>query len=110
MVTHQMKLQSSPFEKIKNGAKTIEIRLNDEKRQMLKVGDEIEFSLMTDPAQTIKTEVVGLEKFPTFKEMFTAYPAEEYGGEGQDEWELMYKYYSPEEESKYGVLAIRIKI
>lgn len=109
MTTHQMKLQSSPFEKIKNGTKTIEIRLNDEKRQLLKVGDEIEFSLMTDLAQTIKTEVVGLEKFPTFKEMFAAYPAEEYGGENQDEWKLMYKYYSPEDEAKYGVLAIRVK-
>lgn len=104
-----MKLQPSPFEKIKNGTKTIEIRLNDEKRQLLKVGDEIEFSLMTDPAQTIKTEIVGLEKFPTFKEMFAAYPAEEYGGENQDEWDLMYKYYSPEDEAKYGVLAIRVK-
>ena len=109
MTVHQMKLQSSPFEKIKNGTKTIEIRLNDEKRQLLKVGDSIEFSLMTDPTQTIKIEVVGLEKFPTFKEMFAAYPVEEYGSENQDEWELMYKYYSPEEEAKYGVLAIRVK-
>ena len=109
MTIHQMKLQTSPFEKIKSGTKTIEIRLNDEKRQLLEVGDEIEFSLMDDPTQTIKTRVVGLEKFPTFKNMFAAYPAEEYGSESQDEWELMYKYYSPEDEARYGVLAIRVK-
>lgn len=105
-----MKLQPSPFEKIKSGAKTIEIRLNDEKRQLLKVGDEIEFALMTSPTQTVKTEVIGLEKFPTFKEMFGAYPAEEYGGQSQDEWELMYKYYPPEEETRYGVLAIKLRL
>lgn len=105
-----MKLQASPFEKIKNGTKTIEIRLNDEKRQLLKVGDEIEFALMADPNQTVKTEVIGLEKFPTFKEMFGAYPAEEYGSQSQDEWGLMYKYYPPEEEAKYGVLAIRVRL
>ncbi|HEY4489565.1 MAG TPA: ASCH domain-containing protein [Candidatus Paceibacterota bacterium] len=109
MATYQMKLQPSPFEKIKDGEKTIEVRLNDEKRQLLKVGDSIEFSLMTDPTQTIKTDVVGLEKFPTFKEMFAAYPVKEYGGENQEEWKLMYKYYSPEDEAKYGVLAIQVK-
>lgn len=108
MNCHTMKLQPSPFEKMRNGSKTVEIRLNDEKRQLLKIGDEIEFSLINDPTQTIKTEVVDLCRFPTFKELFAAYPAGEYGAENRDEWQLMYKYYSPEDECKYGVLAIRI--
>ena len=34
---HEMKLNNSPFERIKNGTKTIELRLNDEKRQLLKI-------------------------------------------------------------------------
>lgn len=106
---HQMKLQPSPFAKIKKGTKTIEVRLNDDKRQLLNVGDEIEFSLMTNPTQTIKAKVVGLDKFRTFKELFFAYPAEEYGSESQEEFELMYKYYPPEDEAKYGVLAIHLK-
>ena len=110
MNTHQMKLQLSPFEKIKNGTKTIEIRLNDEKRQLLKLGDEIEFSLITDPTQTIKIKILGLIKFGTFKEMFFAYPAGEYGSESQNEWELMYQYYPVEDEKKYGVLAIRLRL
>ena len=29
---HEMKLNNEPFERIKNGTKTIEMRLNDEKR------------------------------------------------------------------------------
>ena len=41
---HKMKLNESPFERIKNGTKTIEFRLYDEKRQQVKVGDQIEFS------------------------------------------------------------------
>ena len=28
---HEMKLNNGPFERIKNGTKTIELRLNDEK-------------------------------------------------------------------------------
>ena len=39
---HKMKLKLSPFEKIKDGSKTIELRLYDEKRQKVKIGDFIE--------------------------------------------------------------------
>ena len=45
---HRMKLQTSPFKKIQNGSKTIELRLNDEKRQQVQVGDFIEFSQIDD--------------------------------------------------------------
>lgn len=40
---HEMKLLEDPFEQIKSGAKTVEIRLFDEKRKVLRVGDIIEF-------------------------------------------------------------------
>ena len=39
-----MNLAPSPFEMIKSGAKTIELRLYDEKRRAVKVGDTIEFT------------------------------------------------------------------
>ena len=41
---HNMNLNNRPFKSIKEGTKTIELRLNDEKRSLLKVGDEIEFT------------------------------------------------------------------
>ena len=43
-----MKLNNGPFERIKNGTKTIELRLNDEKRQLLKIKDLIEFTNRTN--------------------------------------------------------------
>lgn len=42
---HEMKLSPKYYNFIKNGTKRIEIRLNDEKRQKLKVGDKIKFKL-----------------------------------------------------------------
>ena len=42
-MTQKMNLNPEPFEMIFSGQKTIELRLNDEKRQMIKVGDMIEF-------------------------------------------------------------------
>ena len=41
---HEMKLNNGPYVNIKNGTKTIELRLNDEKRQLLKIKDLIEFT------------------------------------------------------------------
>ena len=38
---HEMKLQPEYFNFILNGTKRIEIRLNDEKRQSIKLGDKI---------------------------------------------------------------------
>lgn len=32
---HEMKLNENPFERMKNGTKTIEFRLNDEKRKKI---------------------------------------------------------------------------
>lgn len=107
---HQMKLQPNPFEKIKNGSKTLELRLNDEKRQLIKVGDEIEFSLATEPEQKMLAVVEDLYHFPTFKDLCYSFEPAEYGSLDKEEYVEMYKYYSRDEEAKYGVLGIRVKL
>jgi ASC-1-like (ASCH) protein len=106
---HRMKLQPNPFGKIKDGSKTIEIRLNDEKRQLINIGDEIIFTLATNELENIRAKVIRLSKFPTFKDLCMAFPPEQYGSESQEEYVAMYKYYSREDEQKYGVLAIEVK-
>lgn len=110
MTIYEMRLHLSPFEKIRNGTKTIEIRLDDEKRQLIQIGDRIKFSSRENPEQTAVTEVIGLETFPSFKEVYAAYPPSEYGAESEHEWESIYKYYSHGDEREYGVLAIRVKL
>lgn len=40
---HEMKLKAQFFNYIKNGTKRIELRLNDEKRRKIKLGDTIKF-------------------------------------------------------------------
>ncbi len=107
---HRMKLNPSGFGKIKDGSKVIEIRLNDEKRRRLKIGDEIEFRLAHDEEEKILTKILALSVFPSFKEMFAAFPPNEYGSLSQDEYMKMYKTYTPEEEKEFGVLAIRIQL
>ena len=43
MLNHLMMLYEDAFEKMKRGTKTIEIRLSDEKRRKVAVGDLITF-------------------------------------------------------------------
>ena len=105
---HKMKLNESPFERIKNGTKTIEFRLFDEKRQLVKVGDKIEFSKLPDLNEKILVDVLELYQERTFKELFDKLGDNE--EIAKKNAESMYTIYSPEEEAKYGVLGIKIKI
>ncbi len=105
---HKMKLNESPFERIKNGTKTIEFRLYDEKRQQIRVGDKIEFSKLTNLQEKLLVDVVELYRENTFENLFRKlYTNEE---EIMTKTKAMYNIYSPEKEQQYGVLGIKIKI
>ena len=67
---HEMKLNENPFERIKDGTKTIEFRLFDEKRQQIKVGDQIEFSKLPDLQEKLLVDVVELYREKTFENLF----------------------------------------
>ena len=56
MEIHNLKLQQKPFNSIKNKEKTIEMRLYDDKRKLIKTGDEIIFTnIVTN--EKLKTKV-----------------------------------------------------
>ena len=105
---HQMKLNDDPFERIKNGTKTIEFRLYDEKRRKVKIGDKIEFSKLPDLQEKILVDVLDLYTEPSFEELFEKlYEDKELAKQKAN---AMYEIYSPENEKKYGVVGIKIKL
>ena len=107
---HEMKLNNEPFERIKSGTKTIELRLNDEKRQLLKINDLIEFTNRTNN-EKILVEIDNLYYYSSFEELYKNFDKVALGYDKEDiaNPEDMEKYYSLEEQSKYGVLGIKIK-
>ena len=105
---HSMKLLESPFNRIKNGTKTIEFRLYDEKRKKVQIGDTIEFSLLPDLKEKILVEVVKLYKANTFKELFEKLYTDK--NEIDKKVKGMYEIYSPEKEKEYGVIGICLKL
>ncbi len=106
-----MKLHHSPFEKIKSGEKTIELRLFDEKRQQIKVGDKIVFT-NTATGETLDATVVRLHRFDSFEELYRSLPLLQCGYTEADvdraDPSDMEHYYSAEEQKKYGVVGIEL--
>ena len=104
-------LNEKPFNSIKNGKKIIELRLNDEKRQNLKVNDIIEFeNRLTN--EVIKTILIEKKVYKNFEELYKNYSKEELGYESNAiaSYKDMEQYYKKEEQEKYGVVALRIKL
>ena len=105
-----MKLNDGPFGLIKGGTKTIELRLNDEKRQLLKVGDYIEFTNRIT-LEKMLVLIEDLYHYSSFEELYKHFNKVSlgYGEDEEASYKDMEKYYSKEEQDKYGVLGIKIK-
>lgn len=110
-MTHRMRLHAEPFSQILQGKKTIELRLNDEKRQKINIGDEIVFSCSDDNG-VLKAVVKKLYVFSDFQSLYKALPLEKCG---YDETEVasasytdMEEYYDKEKIEKYGALGIEL--
>ena len=106
-----MNLNPTPYEMIKNGLKTIELRLFDEKRQKIKPGDTIVFT-NTETGEKLFTTVLNLHCFQDFEKLYQTFPLLQcgYGEEdvAQAEPSDMEQYYSIEEQKKYGVVGIEL--
>ena len=109
---HKMKLKREPFEKILSGRKTIELRLNDEKRQQVQVGDYIEFASIDDSGEKLTAVVTALHHFENFQELYASLPKEKMGYDKDDvvNPDHMDEYYSREEQEKYGVVGIELRL
>lgn len=110
---HEMNLAAEPFNLIASGKKTIELRLYDEKRQKIKVGDKIKFTNARDGA-TLYTEVLALYIFKNFEELYRSLPLSDCGYTEETLKSAspkdMEAYYPPERQKLYGVVGIKIKL
>lgn len=108
-----MKLNPKYFEYMKNGTKRIEIRLNDEKRKNIKIGDTIIFEKEPELKEKITTQVENLIVKSSFKELTENLDVSEYSDKMESEEVFLkdlYSFYTKEQEEKYGVVGIQIKI
>ncbi len=112
MKEHIMMLNPSPFRLIKSRKKTIELRLYDEKRKEIKVGDRIKFINSENPLESLETETVELYVFDSFETLYRKLPLLECGyteknidSASPKDMEI---YYTKKQQEKYGVVGIKI--
>lgn len=108
---YQMNLHQGPFDLIKSGKKTIEMRLNTLERANIGIGDTIEFTSRIS-GEKLSVLVINIKKYPTFKELYEDNDLTKLGyqkGEKASPDDML-TYYKAEDIQKYGVLAIFIKL
>ena len=112
MNTFELRLNSIPFQQIRQGKKTVEMRLYDEKRRLFKVGDILIFKNRENENLTIRTQIQELHRFANFEELYNNINKTKLGYAENETASSsdMLEYYSEEEQSNYGVVGIEIKV
>ena len=107
---HAMKVQTKYYNLLKAGIKTVELRLWDEKRQLIQVGDSITFSDLANPDDTFIAKVIALHRADSFDELCEIVSPQQAGFSTKQELlNCLQEFYTLEAQEKYGVVGIEIK-
>jgi ASC-1-like (ASCH) protein len=102
---------------IKAGVKTAEGRLNKGDFAQMKIGDIVEwFNTEGSKKKSFLTRIVGINHYHSFDAMIrgerlkNTLPLSSIRTIKQGVEEVYYKYYTPEDERKYGIVAIQLEV
>ncbi len=114
-ITYKMHLSEPWFSLIGLGIKDVEGRLNRGKFKELKEGDIIEWNNEDFKPRTISTQISKITKYKSFTEYIQKEKNKKHNplpGMPSLEHELSvyYKYYSKEDETEFGVIAIQLAL
>ena len=79
-----MRLHPRPFNMIADGTKTVELRLLDEKRRQLKVGDDIDFVKRPDERDHIVRRITALRVYATIDDLVASESLQSIGFQKHD--------------------------
>lgn len=109
--THTLNLNPEYFEMVKVGEKTLEGRLNDEKRKFFNVGDYITFYKEPEREESFNAIILDKFIFNNFDEMADTLKKEDLGFKNKTKNEMIEVYrsfYSKDKETKYGVVVFKV--
>lgn len=111
-MTHEMKLQPKYFDFIKNGTKRIELRLFDDKRKAILLGETIRFLKEPEQTESFEVTVTGLLRYDNFEKLIKDFDISILADSFLTKEDLLNdleKFYPKEEQKKYSVLGIRFE-
>lgn len=107
---HYSAVAASVFDKIQDGHKVIEPRINDAVHRQVKLGDMIVI-INRDTHKELLVKVVGVLRYKTFAELFKAFPSRYFGFDSAEAaMAEVRKWYSPNDEAEHGVLGIKVHV
>ncbi|WP_338133697.1 ASCH domain-containing protein [Staphylococcus shinii] len=113
LIEHSMRLNDEPFQLVREGIKTVEVMLNDTKRQGIQSGDFITFTNLKSTEQ-ITVKVIGTEVFTSFQALLNHYSNQVTGFSNNiqlsQKLASIYQIYSQTDELAYGALAIELQL
>lgn len=106
----EMTLYDEPFKAMQEGYKDIEMRLYDDKRKNLRVGDTIVFTNV-ETKETLTKTIIALAPFDSFKTIYESFPKARLGYKKNEDADPadMERYYTKESILRYGAFAIFLK-
>ena len=110
---HNMKINDSAFQRMNNGTKVREYRINNEKRRKVKIGDIIEFHKISNPKDIIEMKVNDIKTYKTIKDAIKEYFDKDFSSRHKDIDSTVQSFYdkgfvTKEEEEKYGMVIFHI--
>ena len=111
-----MYLDSVPFDAIYSGLKLIELRLYDEKRKKIYVGDIIKFYKRSECSEDMECNVIRLFIYTSIMGLVETQPYEYFGPRFHSKEQLFDKLsdnignYTKEGINKYELLAIKVEL
>ena len=108
---HVMKLEDTYYNLLKSGKKTIELRLFDDKRQKIKLKDQITFFNIKNQNESLKTIVLNLYKAENFEKLCDVIDIFKTGFNSKEELvKVLLQFYPIQKQIQFGVLGIELKI
>lgn len=106
---HYMSVKQRYFNLLKEGKKTIELRLFDEKRQKIKMGDYILFSNADNMKESFQGKVTNLYWEKDFNDLCKKIAPKQAGFQTKKELlNALTDFYPNEKQKKFGVVGIEV--
>lgn len=109
ITVHNMKLDEIFFNLVKDGRKIYELRMNDDKRKMIKIGDEICFLKATDNKEYVYKKVKGLHYYSGLEELVNGIDIHLAGFERKEDLKLAMTKFYDDKLGKMDIVAIELE-
>ena len=107
---HKLNVKEKYYNMLKSGIKTIELRLFDEKRKNIKIGDFIEFSNNSNANDKFSAKVINIHRAQNFVELCKNINCNNAGFATNEElMKALEEFYTLDRQKQYGVIGIEIQ-